>query len=242
MIARLWHGVTRATDSDAYWAFLHARAIPDYRGTPGNQGVRLFRRLEGDRAHFLTLSYWSSLEAVRAFAGPDVAVAKYYPEDQRFLLELEPTVVHYEVTALDVPGLPIDHVELFVPDRAAAAEWYARVLACRPVPGTEAWAADPRGPLMVSADGGRTKLALFQAEPHNPPAPSAFHRVAFHLTGAEWLAFVARLPELGLEENGTPARVVDHGGAWSAYFTDPQGHRLEVTTYDADSVRRAREP
>ncbi|HET7038382.1 MAG TPA: hypothetical protein VFH97_00760 [Gemmatimonadales bacterium] len=101
MIARIWHGVTAAKDYDAYWAFLHARAIPDYRGTPGNRGVRLFRRLDGDRAHFLTLSYWTSLEAIHAFAGADVAVAKYYPEDRQYLLEFEPTVTHYEVTESD---------------------------------------------------------------------------------------------------------------------------------------------
>jgi heme-degrading monooxygenase HmoA len=101
MIARLWHGTTRARDYDAYWAFLQARAIPDYRGTPGNLGVRVFRRLEGDRAHFLTLSYWPSLAAIGAFAGADIAAAKYYPEDRQYLLEFEPTVFHYEVTDSD---------------------------------------------------------------------------------------------------------------------------------------------
>ena len=101
MIARLWHGITRARDYDAYWAFLQARAIPDYRSTPGNLGVRLFRRLDGERAHFLTLSYWPSLDAIRAFAGHDIAVAKYYPEDRQYLLEFEPTVLHYEVTDSD---------------------------------------------------------------------------------------------------------------------------------------------
>ena len=101
MIARLWHGVTRAADYDRYWEFLRHRAIPDYRNTPGNRGVRLFRRLEGDRAHFLTLSYWTSLEAIVGFAGEDIAVAKYYPEDRGYLLEFEPTVQHYEVTESD---------------------------------------------------------------------------------------------------------------------------------------------
>ena len=101
MIARLWHGVTRAADYDRYWEFLRRRAIPDYRDTPGNRGVRLFRRLEGDRAHFLTLSYWISHEAIVGFAGEDIAVAKYYPEDREYLLEFEPTVQHYEVTESD---------------------------------------------------------------------------------------------------------------------------------------------
>jgi heme-degrading monooxygenase HmoA len=105
MIARIWHGVTRAADYDAYWSLLQRLAIPDYRRTPGNLGVRLFRRLEGERAHFLTLSYWASLDAVRAFAGDDVGVAKYYPEDREFLLEFEPTVQHFEVTGSD-PAFP----------------------------------------------------------------------------------------------------------------------------------------
>ncbi len=101
MIARIWHGMTRAADYDAYWVFLRERAIPDYRHSPGNRGVRLFRRLEQERAHFLTLSYWTSLDAIRAFAGEQIDVAKYYPEDRAFLLEVEPTVLHYEVTEAD---------------------------------------------------------------------------------------------------------------------------------------------
>jgi catechol 2,3-dioxygenase len=134
----------------------------------------------------------------------------------------------------------LDHVELFVPDRAQAADWYARVLGCRPIAGTETWAVHPHGPLMLSPDGGRTKLALFIGEPQGNRPTAGFHRVAFRLDGKEWLAFVARLGELGLAEDGAAARVVDHTGAWSVYFTDPFGHHLEVTTYEADVVRRAR--
>jgi catechol 2,3-dioxygenase-like lactoylglutathione lyase family enzyme len=134
----------------------------------------------------------------------------------------------------------LDHVELFVPDRTQAAEWYERVFGCRPIAGTEQWAIHPQGPLMISPDGGRTKLALFAGEPQGSRPTAGFHRVAFRLRGAEWLAFAARLGELGLTEGAGGARVVDHGGAWSVYFTDPFGHHLEVTTYDADVVREAR--
>lgn len=132
----------------------------------------------------------------------------------------------------------LDHVELFVPDRGQAADWYGRVLGCRPVPGTEEWASHPQGPLMLSPDGGRTKLALFAGEPQGGRPTAGFHRVAFRLSGAEWLAFVARLSELEIREAGGGARVVDHTGAWSVYFTDPYGHHLEVTTYEAEVVRR----
>lgn len=97
MIARLWHGTTRLDRADAYASFLADRAMPDYRGTPGNLGAQVLRRDEDDIAHFVTLSYWEDEAAIRAFAGDDVLKAKYYPEDQGFLLEIEPRVVHYEV-------------------------------------------------------------------------------------------------------------------------------------------------
>lgn len=44
--------------------------------------------------HSLTLEFEDS---IRAFAGEDLLKAKYYPEDCNFLLEFEPTVVHYRV-------------------------------------------------------------------------------------------------------------------------------------------------
>src|SRR5688500_7472544 len=63
--------------------------------------------------------------------------------------------------------LQIDHVELFVPDRHEAAGWYQRILGLDVVPALQAWAADPGGPLMMSSDGGSTKLALFEASLKN---------------------------------------------------------------------------
>jgi len=55
------------------------------------------RRSENDKAHFLTLSFWESLEAVKNFAGEDYEKARYYPQDKAFLLEFEPNVKHYEM-------------------------------------------------------------------------------------------------------------------------------------------------
>ena len=75
----------------------HVQVADNYRGTPGNLGAQVLRRDEGDIAHFLTLSYWEGEDAIRAFAGNDLLKARYYPEDEAFLLEIEPQVVHYEV-------------------------------------------------------------------------------------------------------------------------------------------------
>jgi heme-degrading monooxygenase HmoA len=97
VIARIWHGVTAAAKSEEYLDYLNETGVPDYRATEGNRGVYVMRRVEGDRAHFLTLSFWNSIDDVKRFAGPDPERAKYYPADEAFLLDFEPTVGHYEV-------------------------------------------------------------------------------------------------------------------------------------------------
>jgi hypothetical protein len=53
--------------------------------------------MEGDTAHFLMITFWESEEAIRAFAGDDISVAKYCDFDKNFLLELEPCPTHYEM-------------------------------------------------------------------------------------------------------------------------------------------------
>ncbi|NIS80244.1 MAG: antibiotic biosynthesis monooxygenase [Anaerolineales bacterium] len=97
MIARLWHGVVPADKADAYNNYLHETGVPDLQNTPGNEGVYVLRRIEDDVAHYLMLSLWDSLDSIKAFAGDDIERARYYPKDTDFLLELEPTVRHYQV-------------------------------------------------------------------------------------------------------------------------------------------------
>jgi heme-degrading monooxygenase HmoA len=99
MIARTWHGVTPVAKADDYLDLMHTVAIPDYQAIAGNRGVYVMRRIEGETAHFLLLTLWDSAEAIRKFAGDDMDKAKYYDFDADYLLELEPTVTHYEVFA-----------------------------------------------------------------------------------------------------------------------------------------------
>jgi len=97
VIARLWWGRTKAEDYDAYLVYLEESGVAELHATPGNRGVMVLRRLDGDEAEFGVMSLWDSLDDVKAFFGEDVEVAHYYPEDERFLLELEPRVKHFEV-------------------------------------------------------------------------------------------------------------------------------------------------
>ncbi len=135
----------------------------------------------------------------------------------------------------------IDHVELFVPDRREAAAWYERTLGLSVVPEYEHWAENPSGPLLIASAGGGTKLALFTGEPRGDRPTAGFHRVAFRVNGSGFLGFLAHVENAPVRnEAGAEVRLLkprDHGQAFSVYFCDPWGHRLEVTTYEAEYVR-----
>lgn len=101
MIARTWHGRVPAAKADAYFDYLRRTGIPDYQATPGNRGVLVQRRIDGGEAHFTLTTLWDSLESIKRFAGEEYQRARYYPEDDEYLLEREPFVVHAEALMAD---------------------------------------------------------------------------------------------------------------------------------------------
>jgi heme-degrading monooxygenase HmoA len=105
MIARTWQGATAAHDADAYLDDLHQTGLAEYRKVDGNRGVLALRRIVEDRAEFLLVSLWDSEESIRQFAGDEIEKAVFYPEDERFLVDRDNHVVHYEV-AFDSALLP----------------------------------------------------------------------------------------------------------------------------------------
>lgn len=98
MIARTWSGKTSAEDGDRYLEYLHETGVRACRATPGNRGIYVLRKDDGEQAAFLFLSLWDSMEAVERFAGNEPERAVFYPEDDRFLVERDQTVEHWEVT------------------------------------------------------------------------------------------------------------------------------------------------
>jgi heme-degrading monooxygenase HmoA len=98
VIARMWRGWTVTDRAAAYVDYLNRSGVPELRGTPGNRGVYvLHREVEDDRAEFVVLSLWDSREAITAFAGQDIDVARFYPEDDDFLVQREWTCAHFDV-------------------------------------------------------------------------------------------------------------------------------------------------
>lgn len=97
MIARIWHGRTVASKADAYEKYLDEAGAAKMRKTPGNLGVEILRRNQGGTSDFLVVSYWTSVDAVKNYAGSDYAKARPLDRDREFLIDPEPEVVHYEV-------------------------------------------------------------------------------------------------------------------------------------------------
>jgi heme-degrading monooxygenase HmoA len=96
-ILREWRAEIRRPRKAEYVEYVRATGIAGYRRTPGNLGAVLaVRDLDADRSEIVTLSWWTSLEAIRAFAGDPVDQARYYPADTEYLLTMPKTAIHYE--------------------------------------------------------------------------------------------------------------------------------------------------
>lgn len=133
----------------------------------------------------------------------------------------------------------IDHVEVNVPDRYAAADWYRRVFGLEIMREHEDWADDPNGPLMISSDSGNTKIALFKGTPQGDADEIGQICVAFRVSGADFLAMLDHIRGFDLKRRGQPISdhpAKDHGKAWSVTFDDPWSNAYEITTYDYDVV------
>jgi len=97
MIARTWRGATKTEDAERYLDYLHQTGLAEYRKIEGNRGVVALRRVAQGQAEFLLVSLWDSENAIRQFAGEDIDRAVFYPEDERFLIDRDNHVTHYEV-------------------------------------------------------------------------------------------------------------------------------------------------
>jgi heme-degrading monooxygenase HmoA len=97
MIARMWTGTVRTEDAEVYAQYIRETGFAEYGRTVGNRGAYLLQRDQDGRTEFIALSLWESVDAIRAFAGDDIEAAVLYPEDERYLVDGESSVTHYEV-------------------------------------------------------------------------------------------------------------------------------------------------
>ena len=96
-IMRLWHGEVAIEKADEYEQFMLDRAAPDYSSVEGLLNLSFQRRDETTKAHFLLVTVWDSIESIKKFAGEQPEIAKYYPEDENYLLSKEKNTSLYDV-------------------------------------------------------------------------------------------------------------------------------------------------
>jgi heme-degrading monooxygenase HmoA len=97
MIARVWKGWTKPENAEAYEKLLREVVLPGLKEIDGYQGGYILRQDNMDESEFLVVNLFASLDAVKAFAGPDYETPVFEPEAKRLLSRIEPTAKHYEV-------------------------------------------------------------------------------------------------------------------------------------------------
>ena len=99
MIARIWEGRTKIEHSETYAKIIEERDIPDYRKTEGFIKLTFLQRSDHEFTYFKLLTFWTDLDAITNFAGSNLEEAKFYDEDEQYLLDFPGGVSHYEVFA-----------------------------------------------------------------------------------------------------------------------------------------------
>jgi heme-degrading monooxygenase HmoA len=97
MIARQWHGAVPKKHAAGFYQHLLATGVEHSRSVPGNVGAQVLRREEGERIHFTLITFWTSLDAIKCFAGENHESAVLYPGDSIYELVPDPMVVHFDV-------------------------------------------------------------------------------------------------------------------------------------------------
>lgn len=134
----------------------------------------------------------------------------------------------------------LDHVHILVPNRAEAASWYSEHLGFEPVEEFDFWATGfDGGPLQISADGGQTMLALFEASDGHPLIPQETG-VAFSVDAETFMSFARSLPGEINNPLGQPLAsndVIDFDLCWAFDLTDPWRNQYELNCYEYERVK-----
>jgi len=97
MIARHWRGVVKAERAADYVEHLQADTFPAIRKLPGFVSASILRRAIDDGVEFVVITQWTSLAAIRAFAGDDIEVAVVPQAARDMMHDYDRAVRHFEV-------------------------------------------------------------------------------------------------------------------------------------------------
>ena len=97
MIGRIWRGWAPVESADDYQRHYESDVVEHLRTVPGFLGARLLRRVDGDSVLFTSVAFFSDLDAIRSFAGPDYERAVVEETARQVLSRWDEEVSHHEV-------------------------------------------------------------------------------------------------------------------------------------------------
>ena len=99
MVVRTWRGLASAANPHGYPEHFTRTLVPALERIEGFLGASLLREDRADAIEFLVLTRWTSLDAIRSFAGEAINRAVVEPEAAAALVDFDRTVHHYRVVA-----------------------------------------------------------------------------------------------------------------------------------------------
>jgi len=96
-LIRTWRGLIRSGDTDRYLAYVERTGLTDFARSPGHLGALTLHRPVAGGVELMILSGWESEAALAGFAGEDLERARFYPEDEAFLIDRDWRTVHYRL-------------------------------------------------------------------------------------------------------------------------------------------------
>jgi heme-degrading monooxygenase HmoA len=98
MIARIWKARATAERVREYADYLKSTVVPELTAIHGYQGVTLLQRDQNGAVEVTVITWWESLEVIRAFAGEAVETAVVHDSAARMLIDFDRSVEHHQVT------------------------------------------------------------------------------------------------------------------------------------------------
>lgn len=99
MIAREWKARLPANQKEEFLSYLDKTGVQDSAATEGFKGAQVLVRHLSDQVEVTLITYWDNLEVIESFAGENIGMARLYPDDEKYQLEPNRFVSHYEVAA-----------------------------------------------------------------------------------------------------------------------------------------------
>ncbi len=100
-IGRMWHGRVPESKAAEYYDYLNREGVDRIEKIPHNLGADVMTSTHDGITELVVISYWHSLDDIKAYAGADIEKVHNLPRDPEFLIEPETKVKHFVIRRSD---------------------------------------------------------------------------------------------------------------------------------------------